>query len=95
LLAELHQLVERVPVLVAAPGEKDLGRGDVARGDLLDVAALHRVTERIAVDELAFDRLLVGAERCRRETQHPRVGKALKDVAPARRCIVMALVHDD
>ena len=88
LLAQLHQLVERVPVLLAAPGEVDLGRRDVGRGDLLDVSALHRVAERIAVDELALDRLLVCPERRRRQAEHPRRRRSgrRRCASSARRC---------
>ena len=82
-------------MLGVAPCEAQLARRDVARGHLFDVAALHCVAERVAVDRLALDGLLVGAEGRRREAEHARAGEAREHVLPAGGSVVVALVDED
>ena len=77
------------------PDEAQLARRDIARGHLLDVAPLHRGPERVAVDRLALDRLLVRSERRCGEAEDACLGEAREDVLPARRRVVVALVDED
>lgn len=47
------------------------------------------------VDRVAFDGLLIGAEGRGRDTQHPGLGKTLKDPLPGWGHIVVTLVDED
>src|SRR3546814_12187868 len=60
----------------------DFRRRDVAGVDLLDVAVDHRSSERVTVNDLAVELLLIRAERCRRQADDLRIGKPTESFLP-------------
>lgn len=81
--------------LVALIGEHQLARGDIRSLDVLDVALAHGLRDRVGIDYFTFDGLVVGTERSGGDADDLCVGEVVKDVLPARRNVMLALVDDD
>ncbi len=92
---EPEHLLQRVRAVLTPVGEHKLGRRDIGRLDALDKAAAHGLGDRVAVDHLAVDGLVVAAERSRGQAEDLRLRETVEDTLPARSGIVVTLVDED
>ncbi|OFE10271.1 hypothetical protein AWH04_28275 [Rhodococcus erythropolis] len=82
LFSQLKDFFESMAAVIVGVVKVDFRRRDVAGVDLLDVAVDHRSSERVTVNDLAVELLLIRAERCRRQADDLRIGKPTEYFLP-------------